>query len=515
MKHRNLVILLLLLAGILVLPACAAEITLTAESSEYYFPLGEPADIPVLVTSSYSSNIDGTIQFTTTEQLQNAGTVMTSTKNRVYTHTVEPGASQITISAGTASAEKSVQVQVTYDYTDPSATEVTLPIITIHFVSQVPQTTPTQSAITSTSGAGSGNVPTTSSVQIVQQSVSVQQQAGRDGSLQQALSNGQQEQDSGALKEQLQKEAEKAELDKAAFEEALCRDSLLGSVNESLAADGFARQSLATNPASADAGTFSMEYQNAAGESVTVAGSMENGSVPSVAETSKAPVNVTQPLASNTSYQAMAEQLRQQGYSRNNTAMNISATAATVNLTFRDPQGKQAVITATTDGTNVTQLALATGPATPFDYLPVVAGIIIGAIILMAAWVLYRKLRTRSSAVQVSTGSTVNTEPFDHRKAARELLDRAKTAYAREQQADACGLAGQALRLFLSGEHGARGEMTNTELVVLLGSTGRDVQQVRDILERCADVEFAKGSLAGEEFPAMAAYIRELIDNAP
>lgn len=57
--------------------------------------------------------------------------------------------------------------------------------------------------------------------------------------------------------------------------------------------------------------------------------------------------------------------------------------------------------------------------------------------------------------------------------------------------------------------------MTNTELVVLLGSTGRDVQQVRDILERCADVEFAKGSLAGEEFPAMAAYIRELIDNAP
>jgi len=50
---------------------------------------------------------------------------------------------------------------------------------------------------------------------------------------------------------------------------------------------------------------------------------------------------------------------------------------------------------------------------------------------------------------------------------------------------------------------------------MLLDSAGRDVQQVREILERCADVEFAKGSLTGEEFPAMAAYIRELIDTTP
>ncbi|MDD1687584.1 hypothetical protein [Methanoregula sp.] len=513
MKYLNLsLVLLLLLAGLIIVPACAAEITLTAESSEYYIPLGEAADIPVLVMSGYDHTVDGTLQFSTVEQLQNTGTVMTSTKNRVYTHTIDPGASQITISAGTSSVEKSMQVQVTYDYTDTSAVRVTLPVITIHFVSQVPQPSTNRSPVTSTSGAGTGNVPSSSSVQIVQQSVSVQQQAGRDGTVQQALSNSQQSQDTSALKEQLQREAEQAELEKTAFEEALSRDALLGSVNESLAADGFARQSLSSDPTSGNAGTFSMEYQNAAGESVTVAGAMENGAVPSVAETSKAPVNVTAPLASNTTYQNMAEQLKAQGYTRNTTAVNISATGSMVNLSFQNPGGKQAFINATTDDTNVTSISLATEPDAPFDYLPLIAGLIAAAVIIGAVWILYRRFRCPVVMVREPAGPSLWEEPFDHRAAARELLARAETAYTKQQHAEACGLAGQALRLFLSRENGAHHEMTNTELMAFLQSREGDSRKTGEILGRCSDVEFAKGTLGADEFPAMVAYIRSVID---
>jgi len=512
----GILILLLLFAGMVVLPVSAAEITFTAESSDYYIPLGQSADIPILVMSSYDHDIDGTLQFTTVEQLQNTGTVMTSTKNRVYTNTVSPGASQMTISGGTSSVEKIMQVQVVYDYTDTSPVQVTLPPITIHFGSQVPQASTTQTPVTSTSGAGSGSVPTSSSVQIVQQSVSVQQQAGRDGTLQQALSNSQQSQDAGALKEQLQREAEKAALDKAAFEEALSRDSLLGSVNESLAADGFARQSLSSNPASGTSGSFSMEYRNPAGESVTVSGSMEDGAIPSVTEQSAAPVNVTAPLASNTTFQSMAEQLKNQGYSRNSTAMNVSASGSTINLTYQDPQGKQAFINATTDGGNVTRISLAAEKEAPFDYLPLVAGIAIGAVVLIAAWVMYRKLRNRPVPVRLTPVSeTLFEEPFDHRKAARELLAQAESAYQKGQPADACGLAGQALRLFLSCENGVRRELTNTELVSLLVSRNQNTQKVREILEQCTDVEFAKGSPGEGDFPAMIAWIRGLIEKGP
>jgi len=514
MKYSSL-ILLLAVAAILVLPAAAAEITFSADRSEYYFPLGSTATVPITVTSTYDHDIDGTIQFTTTEQLQNSGTVMYSTKNRVYSDTVSPGTTQIGLDGGTSNVEKSLKVQIAYDYTDTAPVQVTMPEIVIHFVSQVPQQTGQQNPVTSTSGPGTGSVPSGSSVQIVQQSVSAQQQAGRDGTIQQALTNSQQAQDTNALKEQLQREAEKAEQDKASFEESLNSDPLLASVNETLAADGFTRQSLSSNPSSGNSGSFSMEYRNAAGESVSVGGSMENGNVPSVTEQSEAPVNVTAPLASNATYQAMVQQLQNMGYQRNSTVLDLSQSGATANLTFQNPEGKQAFINATTDNGNVTQISLETEKEAPFDYLPIVAGIVIGAVTLVAAWVLYRKFRNRPLPARPPMASgDLYEEPFDHRKAAYDLLAQAESAYRGQRPADACGLAGQALRLFLAYENGVRRELTNTELIALLRSRGMDAGAAGEELSRCSDVEFARGSMDESEFSALAAGIRHRIDNS-
>ena len=513
MKQRFGIFLLILCAGLLIVPVMAADITMSASGSEYYFGFGESADIPIAIASTFDHNVDGTLQFSTTEQLQNAGTVMMSTKNKVYSHTVPPGDSQITISAGTSDVAKTVRVQVAYDYTDPSAIHVALPEILIHFVAQPPQSSGSQSPVTSTSSAGTGNAPTSSSIQIVQQSVSSPQQSGRDGTVQQVLSNSQLAQDTGALKEQLQKEAEKAKLDKAAFEEALSRDPLLASVNESLTADGFSRASQSTNPESGTAGTFTQEYRNAAGETATVTGRMENGAVPSVTETSAAPVNVTAPLAANTTYQSAVKQLSEQGFARNTSTLNIAAGGGSmVNLTYQNPQGRRAFVNATTDGTNVTQLTVEVEPDAPFDYLPVLAAIVTGVVILIAAWVLYRRFRRQGTPVTNLVPAAMPREPFDHRKAARDLLRKAEIAYGKQQYADACGLAGQALRLFISGENGVRHEMTNTELVAFLRSIPADSRTVQGILDRCTDVEFARGSLGTDEFSKMAASIRTLID---
>jgi len=506
-------LLFILCTGLLIVPVMAADISMSAASSDYYFGFGESADIPIAIASTYDHDIDGTLQFSTTEQLQNAGTMMMSTKNKVYSHTVSPGDSQITISAGTSDVEKSVRVQVAYDYTNPSAIHVAMPEILIHFVAQPPQSSGSQAPVTSTSSAGTGNVPTSSSVQIVQQSVSSQQQSGRDGSVQQALSNGQLAQDTSALKEQLQNEAKRAELDKAAFEEALSRDPLLASVNESLAADGFTRASQATNPESGTAGTFSQEYRNAAGESATVAGWMENGAVPSVTETSTAQVNVTAPLAANTTYQSAVKQLTEQGFSRNTSTLNIAAGGGSmVNLTYQNSQGKRAFVNATTDDTNVTQLTVAVEHDAPFDYLPVLAAIAAGVVTLIAAWVLYRKFRQPGAKVLNLVPTATPREPFDHRNAARDLLAKAEIAYGKQQYPDACGLAGQALRLYLSWENGVCREMTNTELIVFLRSINADTVNVRTIFDRCTDVEFARGTLSPDEFPQMVTSICNLID---
>ncbi len=515
MMQRNFPLLLLLVLGLAaIIPvASAAAITFSSGSSDYYFGLGEPAEIPVTVTSTYDHDVDGTIQFAIAQQLQNTGMVMTSTQNRVYSQTISPGTANFTLNGGSSDVEKSVRVQLTYDYTDGSPVTVTLPEIVIHFVKNPPQSSGPQSPVKSTSAAGTGNVPSSSSVQIVQQAVSVQQQAGRDGTVQQALTGSQLSQDANALKEQLQREAEQAAQEKASLEASLGRDPLLMAVNQSLADEGYSRQALSTNPSSADTGTFSMEYRNARGESVTLAGAITDGTVPSVTETSAAPVGVASPLAANASFRSMDEQLRAQGFLRNTTLQNITLSGAGTNLTYTDPQGKRAYINATTLGQDVTSLSLAIEPEVPFDYLPVVAAVVAGAIVLAAAWILYRRLRRQKDLIVPEPAhEEAPPVPFDHRQAALALLARAETAYQEGRQAEACGLAGQALRLSLSHGNGARHEMTNAETIAFLRAQNRESRRVQEALALCTDVEFARGTVEAEGFGVLVTYIRDVIE---
>ena len=73
------------------------------------------------------------------------------------------------------------------------------------------------------------------------------------------------------------------------------------------------------------------------------------------------------------------------------------------------------------------------------------------------------------------------------------------------------GHAGQALRLFLSYEYGARHEMTNGDMIMFLRSQNRDFYQIQTILDRCTDVEFAKGVMDEREFFSSVEYIHSLI----
>jgi len=510
MKGRFVTLCLLLC--LVIVPVCAAEITLSTDQKDWYFSLGENADIPLKVTSGYSQPVDGTMQFTTIEQLQNTGSVMLSTKNRVYAHSVSPGDSSITLNAGSSDVEKSMRVQVSFDYTVTTPIHVTLPEIIIHFVTKPPASGGSQAPVTSSSEAGSGNTPTSSSVQIVQQSVSAQQQAGRDGTLQQAVSNNQLPQDATALKEQLEKEAREKEQQQSQFEENLRQDPLLKAANESLAAEGFSRESIKSAPESGDSGTFQMDYRKATGEQVTVSGRMENRSVSSVQEQSGAPINVTAPLEANTTFQSMAAQLAEQGFLRNETHLNLSTDRATINLTYQDEKGKRVFVNASTSGGNLTQLTLEREPETPVNYLPVIAVIVFAAVILAICWLIYRRyLRWKVPAPGTPGEPPAPRAPVDHRKAAAELLRKAEAAYAGAQYADAGEYAGQALRLFVAYEYGARREMTNSELITLLRAGNREFREIQSVLDRCTDVLFAKGTMDAQEFAVAVAFIRRLI----
>jgi len=514
MKAWHAGLVLLLFVAMLVPAASASGITITSDKTDYYFALGDTAAISLPVSNTYDHDIDGTLQFTTVEQLQNTGSSLTSTKNRVYTTTIPSGNSHLNISAGTSTKPESIQIQVAFQYSDPSATQVTLPAITVHFVqdpsqysqSQGGQQTSTSSAATSAFGS--------SSVQIVQQSVSVQQQAGRDASQSSssALQNNQMSQDTSALKEQLQREAAEKEQEKNAFNSALDADPLVQQVNETLVADGYSRASVDTNPTSGSDGSFAMTYQNAAGEQVNLNGAMTQGVVPSVTEQSAAALNVTAPLAANTTYQSFVRTLGDKGYSRNTTLMNVTLSGAMVNVTYLTDKGTPAFVNATVENGNVTEVSLGLNENGP-DYLLIAIIAVVLVIAAVCVWLIWRRLKAKKPALpQAARQVRPAPVPLDYRKEALRLLAEAEAAYHRHEYRDAYGLAGRAARVFLSDDHGDRRELTNAELVSVLAASGRaGSDTIATLLERTSDVEFAKGMPDEGEFTGMVTTIRRMV----
>ena len=60
-------------------------------------------------------------------------------------------------------------------------------------------------------------------------------------------------------------------------------------------------------------------------------------------------------------------------------------------------------------------------------------------------------------------------------------------------------------------EYAARHDMTNSEINMFLRSQNRDFYQIQIILDRCTDIEFAKGVMDEKEFLSSVEYIRRLI----
>jgi len=507
-------IFLLIFIALIVPATLAAGITITSDRTDYYFGLNETAQIALPVKTTYPGAVEGMLKFTTVEQLQKSGAVLMSTKNRVYSDTIPTGNSFINISAGTSDVPKSVKIQVAFQYTTPESREVTLPEIIVHFVQDPGQSSSGQQApVTSTSSAATSNFGS-SSVQNVQQSVSVQQQAGRDSSANSALQNNQMSQDTAALKEQIQREAAEKAKAQQEFYERLATDPLVRKVNETLAADGFSRESVNANPAAGNEGAFSMTYRNAAGDQADLSGAMSNGTVSSVLEQSASEINVTAPLAVNATYKSFAGDLAGKGYVRNKTLMNVTLSGATVNISYLSGQGLPAYLNATVDNGNVTQVSLERKQGKT-DYV-LISCIAASAIILaLAAWLIYRRMKGKKKIVSpIYVPLCPVPEVLDYRKEALRLLTEAEAAFDRQEFREAYGFAGRAARIFFSYDIGDRRELTNAELGPVLAASGyaATAGTMMSLLERCSDVKFAKGMPDTGEFSAMIRQIREMIN---
>lgn len=500
---------ILLLLCLLIPSALAADITFTASQQDYYFLAGQPVEIPLAVTSTYPGDMPGTVRFSTDAQLQKTGVVMISTQNRVFTHTIPAGRTFLNLTMAPSQVSREYKVHVSFYYAAPPVVNASLPKFFIHIVTDpglikypaVPQE--------STSRPESGKIPANSSVSIAEQTVSTRQQMGSDSAGKQAIASIQPQPDTPAAREQKQRDKEKREREQVEFDERLETDPLFIAVNESLGAEGFTRQTLDTQPAGNDTGTFSMVYRKGAEDRVVVQGSMQGGAVPAVREASNAQITADPALVVNTTFQSFNRTLQEQGYWHAETLINRTLTGTVANITYATPEGKKEYVNATMESNRVVTVTLEqeTGPA---GFVGVGIFFMATVILLVCGWFVYRRYGQRR--LTVPKAQTAPRSPvFNHRGEAEQLLNTAVLASDQHRYTAAYGQAGRALRVFLSYEYGNQGEVTTQEIVSMFRMSGRDAGDIEALLRCCDDVVFARQQPVDTEFSAMIIRIREII----
>ena len=92
------------------------------------------------------------------------------------------------------------------------------------------------------------------------------------------------------------------------------------------------------------------------------------------------------------------------------------------------------------------------------------------------------------------------SKPFDYRSEANRLLNDAKRDFEHGLFKDAYGKAGQSFWLFLSYFHDVKEEMTNDEMIRYLKNLNKPSDHIKQCLDLCSLVEFAKYSANESDF---------------
>ncbi len=501
---------ILLLLCLLIPLVMAGDISLAADQQDYYFLTGQPVEIPLVVTSTFSGETPGTVRFSTDARLQKTGVVMISTQNRILSQKVPAGRSFLNLTLAPSQVSRDYKVHVSFYYTAP--VNASLPEFYIHIVTNPGLLKDSAVPLVSTSRPETGGIPTNSSVSIAEKTVSTRQQMGSDSTGQQAIASIHPQPDTQAERQQQQRDKEKREREQMEFDGRLETSPLFIAVNESLVAEGFTRQTFDTQPAGNDTGTFSMVYRKGAEDRVVVQGSMQSGVVPSLHEASNAAITADPALGVNRTFLSFNRTLQEQGFGHAETLINRTLTGTMANITYSAMDGKKAYVNATTEAGHVVKVTMEqeTGPA---GFVDVALFSLATVLLLVFGGFAYRKYIKRKQPIpDARTGSL--PQDFDHRKEAERLLNEAGLASDQHRYTDACGQAGRALRVFLSYEYGNQGEVTTAEIVSLLSKSGRDTGQIEALLERCDEGAFARQEPADAEISSMISRIREIIATA-
>ena len=228
MKRIQIILVVGFLFWMVLLPIVSAEdIVFSVDQEEYYFLTGQQAIVPLHMNNTYDQQINGKLTYAITQTISESGGQYSSSNSQSQSFSVPKGNNSIQINFGRSDQPLTLTADLEFSFTHGDETRiVSLDDIIIHFVSNESQMDNQQN-------------PQQSSSQEIKNAEPSSDNQQQPQTPQEKLQNNQMNQDSQALKDQIEQQMIDEQQQKEAFEQNLFDNQDFQKQHQSLQDQGY------------------------------------------------------------------------------------------------------------------------------------------------------------------------------------------------------------------------------------------------------------------------------------
>lgn len=532
MRQKN--ILFITLALILIVPIITAnEITFSFDQEEYFFQIGEKAEINLNTQNNYEEPINGKMTYKTTQEMIQGNQRFSSTNSKSSKLTIKQGNSQEKLVFNSPQKPMTITLDVSFDFTSPEKNnqenQVSVSNIKIHFTEnskkqnqQKNQQQSSKSSKSSEKSSSSENKPENKENQekdslkeSLEQMQKMFQKDPQQSSSQKKLQNNQLNQNTQALKKQMQRQSSEKEKLKKQFQENLEKNPQLAKEHKKMQDQGYKLSASELNPNSSKTGDFNLSYKNKKGDKARIQGRMQNNSIKELRSlTQEDKSKMMKQLQNNEKFQKLSEQMQNNNFSKNSQNFKFKKNNKTqLNLSYKNPEtNKTQNIIADFHNKTLEDVKLEKTSSDKSDYFLILLFFIF---LLFLGYFLYKKYYLQKTIASNINEIPETKNPFDYKKHSLALLEQAKALFKKNQSKDAYEKAAQSLRTYLSYENNLNKELTNDHILNFLKNNTTlnkgEIKKIKECFDLCSLVEFAKYKANKKDFDKITKIIEEII----
>jgi len=490
----------------------AQNLEMSVDQSTYYFKTGEDAIVPLQTNNSYGKEINGMLQYTITQQINQGNAQFSSSNTQVTTLTVRDGNKTNSLNFGTSNSPTTFTVNLSFNYNDGNDMVVNLDPIAIIFVSDESQKNNVQNKIQGSSEKmppQSQNDPFLQQQTLQQRMEQLMQNQLATQDPQQRLQNNQIPQDSSALKQQIQKQIEEKNQLQKEFENQLALNEKFQKMHQGLIQQGYNVTDGNINPISNSTGDFEINYKNKEDRWAKIQGTMKNGTITEIEKhTQKEIDDLISKLRQNSTFKKYVEQLNQDGFSEKSIEFQQNKNTTNIQLTYQNQKEQSAYIKAEFENQDIVKIDLEK-PNQDYFYLWPIPVIVLAGLLGFFA---YKKIKIKKKRTVISIPKTRSEKSFDYVFASNRLIQKAKEDFKEQRQKEAYGEISQAIRLFLSYRAELKREITNEDILLHLTSDKYPIEDIKNCFKLSSLVEFAKYTPNQIDFDKMCLLAEKIIN---